>query len=57
MESENETFGAIIADAIEQAERVDVPFDEFVNGLELMASELNDRLNCARDELRSKTLK
>jgi len=53
---EAETFQVIIDDAIEQAERVDVPFDEFVAGLGLMLETLQERVMCVRDELKSKTL-
>jgi hypothetical protein len=47
-----EEFEAIMQDAIEDAEGVKCELPEFVEGLELMRALLDERISCARDEIR-----
>lgn len=50
----SDTFERLAQDAISAAERVDVPFEDFVHGLETMVVTLRDRLELAEDELKQK---
>lgn len=51
--SSNKVWKQIAFDAIDAAENVDCSFGEFVRGLKRVTEELQDRLQCAEDELRS----
>ena len=49
-----EQFESIAERAIEEAEQVNCPFPEFVDGLKSIAQELMDHWSLAKSELRSK---
>lgn len=48
-------FNAIIKEALKKAQAVSCPFEEYVNGLELMRDELQEELEVQRDILEKKS--